>query len=98
MPERDAWDEVSDRFGRLGKRLKEATSGSATADGDRDAVTDAFKSFVDALDNAATSLSKAVQDPSFRDEAKAAATSLGDAVAATFTEVGDDLKQRFGRK
>ena len=97
MPERDAWDEVSDRFSRLGKRLKQATAGAADA-GDRDAVTDAFKSFVEALDNAATSLSKAVQDPAFRDEAKAAASSLGDAVAATFTEVGDDLKQRFGRK
>ena len=98
MPEHhDAWDEVSDRFSRLGKRLKAAATNAAD-DGDRDAVTDAFKSFVDALDNAATSFSKAVQDPGFREDAKAAASSLGDAVAAAFTEIGDDLKDRFNRK
>jgi hypothetical protein len=96
MPERDAWDEVSDRFGRLGKRLRQVTA-DKPGDGDRDAVTDAFKSFVEALDNAASSLSKAVQDPAFRNDAKAAASSLGDAVAATFTEVGEDLKERFKR-
>ena len=97
MPERDAWDEVSDRFSRLGKRLRKATSGTAAENGDRAAVADAFRTLVDALDGAATSLSKAVQDPAFRDEAKAAASSLGDAVAASFNEIGDDLKDRFKR-
>ena len=89
MADKDPWDDVSDRFATLGKRLQGR---------DRDDVADAFKSFVAALDDAAASLNKAVQDPKFRDEAKAAAKSLGDAVAASFEQIGDDLKGRFGKK
>ena len=96
MVEKDPWDDVSDRFARLGKRLKAAADGGAK--GDRDAVADAFKSFVASLDDAAASLNKAVQDPKFRDDAKAAAKSLGDAVAASFEQIGDDLRGRFRRE
>ncbi len=54
----------------------------------------ALRQLRDSLDQAFTALGDAIRDPEFGEQAKKTASSLGDAVSSTFTEVG----QRFGSK
>jgi len=96
---RQAWDEVSESFAALGRRVKQhyeqrgGQEGPAPAD--RKAVEDALRKLADSLDLAFTAVGDAVRDPAFGEETRRAAASLGEALSATFGEVSDDLRDRF---
>jgi hypothetical protein len=99
---KQAWDEVNQSFTALGRRLKQhydqqtGAGGAATAD--RRAVEDALRKLADSLDQAFTSVGNAVRDPGVQQDARKAGASLGEALSRTFSEVSDDLRDRFKPK
>jgi hypothetical protein len=100
---KEAWNEVGDRFGEVGKRLKDryhslGESQGAEAEERRIKVEEALRAARDQLDRAFTSLGDTMRDPGTKDSLGKAVTSLGDALSATFAEAGDEIRKRFGRR
>lgn len=97
---KDAWDEVGNRFGQLAGLLRERYEAAASREGtpteEREKVEQAVRALVDVFDRAFTAVGEAVRDPAFRDEAKQAAGALGEALGATLTDVGNEIRRTFG--
>ncbi len=95
-----AWSRVGDRFAELGRKLAEHYR-QAGGDEDRasqEQVATALRTLGEAVERAASSIDQAVRDPAVHEEAKAAAVSLVDALEATFSGVGEELRRAFGRE
>jgi hypothetical protein len=92
---KEKWDEVGDRFGDLGRHLKDRFDANAAfgAD-DRERVNDALRQLGDALDAGFTTIGETLRDPAMRDELKTAGTSIADAIAATLHDVSKAIKRR----
>ena len=92
---KDKWNDVGERFGEIGRHLKERFDASAAfgAD-DRDKVDDALHQLGDALDAGFTTIGETLRDPEMRDEMKRAGSSIADAIAATLRDVSDAVKRR----
>ncbi len=91
---KDKWDEVGDRFSRLGHQLKErfdVNAGFGSAE--REKVNAALRQLGDALDAGFTTIGDTLRDPAMRDELKTAGTSITDAIAATLRDVSDAIKR-----
>ena len=90
---KQAWDEVGDRFSGIAGRVKEQFDARAAYGApDSAKVDDAVRTLVGALDNAFTAIGDTLRDPSTHDEVKQAASAMGDALAATFHDVADQIK------
>jgi hypothetical protein len=88
------WDEVGDQFNDLGRRLRERfDANTAFGDSDKEKVNDALRQLGDALDAGFTAIGDSLRDSSMRDDLKKAGTAIGDAVAATFTDVAEEIKK-----
>jgi hypothetical protein len=88
------WDEVGDQFNDLGRRLKERFDANvAFSESDKEKVNDALRQLGDALDAGFTAIGDSLRDASMRDDLKRAGTAIGDAVAATFTDVAAEIKK-----
>lgn len=74
--DKDAWGEVGERFVALGRRLREG-------DVDREAVDRALQSLAAAVDDVVSSVAAPLRDPSFKDDLRDAARTLGDAITST---------------
>ena len=93
------WDEVGDRFNDLGKRLKDRYDANAAfGDEEKEKVNDALRQLGDALDAGFTALGDSVRDTEMRAELKKAGVAVGDAIAATFTDVADEYVPYLLRK
>src|SRR5215218_2555454 len=95
---KDAWDDVGKHFADLGKRLGEHYRRLASGDTEQEAVDlkkvgDTLRSLTEQLDRAFTSLGNTLRDPEAKESATRAARSLGDALSATFEEVGDQVRR-----
>lgn len=91
---KDKWDEVGERFGRLGHGLKDRfEANSAFGSGEREKVNDALRQLGDALDAGFTTIGDTLRDPAMRDELKTAGSSITDAIAATLRDVSDAIKR-----
>jgi len=91
---KDKWDEVGDRFGELGRRLKERFDVNAAFGADeKDKVNDALRQLGDALDAGFTTIGDTLRDPAIREEMKSAGSSIADAIAATLRDVSDAIKR-----
>ncbi|MDQ1436198.1 MAG: hypothetical protein QOF59_3014 [Actinomycetota bacterium] len=92
---KDKWDDVGERFGEIGRHLKNRFDANAAfgAD-DRDKVNDALRQLGDALDAGFTTIGETLRDPAMRDEMKSAGSSIADAIAATLRDVSDAIKRR----
>lgn len=92
------WDEVGERFAALGRHWRERYEERARNEGAeaRAQVDDALRTLADAVDDVAAAIGDAVRDPATREQARQAGTSLGDALAATFGEVGEQIRRSFG--
>jgi hypothetical protein len=89
------WDEVGDRFGEIGRHLKDRFDANAAFGSDeRDKVNDALRQLGDALDAGFTTIGETLRDPSMRDEMKSAGSSIADAIAATLRDASDAIKRR----
>ncbi len=95
---KQAWDEVGEHFAGLGRRVKEQYRAAAPESAEeREAVRDALRGLAASVEHALAAVGDVVRDSGFRDEAKQATKSFGDALAATFDEVGDELRKAFKR-
>ena len=93
-----AWDEVGTEFTRLGVHLKhqiEARLAFAKEQAPEE-VEQAIKKIVDTLNDAFGAVGETLRDPTIRDDAKRAASTLGDAVARTLQQAGDEVRSRLG--
>jgi phage-related minor tail protein len=89
------WDEVGDRFGEIGRHLKDRFDVNAAFGSDeRDKVNDALRQLGDALDAGFTTIGETLRDPAMRDEMKSAGSSIADAIAATLRDASDAIKRR----
>ncbi len=95
MPEaKEKWDEVGERFGDLGRSLKDRFDANAAFGADeREKVNDALRQLGDALDAGFTTIGETLRDPAMRDEMKSAGSSIADAIAATLRDVSDAIKR-----
>jgi hypothetical protein len=98
---KDAWNEVDKQFSELGHMLAEryrkaGEERGATADEDRRKLEEALRAVTRQLDQAFTSVGETVRDPEAKDTLKQAGSALGEALSATFSEVGDEIRKRLG--
>ena len=92
---KDKWDDVGERFGEIGRHLKDRFDANAAFGADeRDKVNDALRQLGDALDAGFTTIGETLRDPAMRDELKTAGSSVADAIGATLREVSDVIKRR----
>jgi hypothetical protein len=103
-----AWDQVGEDFRALGRQVKqhyderprpqapEATpSGQEeTPPADRRKVDEALQKLTEALEQAFSALGEAVRDPQVGQQTKKAASSLSDAVTATFSEASERFRKK----
>lgn len=93
----NAWDDVAQQFRSLGRQLQQRYREQSPAgeQADRRTIDDAVRTLADAMEGAIESVGSAVRDTEFRDQAKQAAQTLVDAIGATFTEFGGDIRAGF---
>lgn len=82
-----------------GDAVWDVPEGEATDERPADAhqETGAARQVIDALDEAFSALGDTVRDQAFQQEARGTLNALGAALGATFTELGQQLQQRFDR-
>ena len=91
---KDKWDEVGERFGDLGRSLKDRFDANAAfGAAERERVNDALRQLADALDAGFTTIGETLRDPAMRDEMKSAGSSIADAITATLRDVSDAIKR-----
>lgn len=98
---RKAWDDVAERLKEVGRRVGDqyqqlGEQASAKADAGAKGINDAVRDAVDELDRALTSVGDTIRDPRAKESLRKAAASFGEALEATFNEVGEELRRRFG--
>ena len=94
---KQAWNEVADRFGELGLKLRlhfEEASGGA----DDASLRSALEGLRDSVDHAFDAVGNVVKDPALKDDARDVAGALREAFSTTFAEASDDLRARFRPK
>jgi hypothetical protein len=103
-----AWDKVGEDFKVLGRQVKQhydqrprpgteveqGQEGQAAPAADRRKVDEALDKLRDSLEQAFSALGDAVRDPQVGEQTKKAATSLSDALTATFSEASERFKRR----
>jgi DNA-binding ferritin-like protein len=98
-----AWDEVGERFSEVGRKVGEhyrklGAKAGAAADLQSQAVRDAVKEAIAELDRALTAVGDALRDEDTKNSLKQAARSFGDAVSATFSDLGEEIRKRVKGK
>jgi hypothetical protein len=92
------WDEVGERFGELGKRLKDRYDAKVgLADDEKAKLNDAMHQISESLDAGFTTLGDSIRDPEIRDDLKHAGTAVAEALSASFADVADELKKAVQR-
>ncbi len=88
---RMAWEAVGDRLTALGLKLKVHFEQAGSTERPAGEVTDALKRLGTAIESTFSAIGAAVQDSAVRDDANQLATALGDALANTLSEAGQEL-------
>jgi hypothetical protein len=104
-----AWDRVGEDFKVLGRQVKQhydarpkperaqapqGAEGQGQQAADRRKVDDALQKLTEALDQAFSALGDAVRDPQVGEQTRKAASSLSDALTATFAEAGERFRKK----
>jgi hypothetical protein len=87
------WDEVGDRFGALGRKLKDHYDANAHAGPEQAKVNDALRQIGDALDAGFTAIGESLRDVQMRDELKQAGNAIGEALNASLEDVKNAIKR-----
>ena len=110
---RQAWDRVGQELSDLGRQVKrhyEQQTGPEGAGGagqpagaerppaDKRKVEDALRQLADSLDQAFSALGDAIRDPQIGAQTRKAATSLNDALSATFADVSGRIRSTADRR
>jgi hypothetical protein len=96
-----AWNEVERHFSDVGRRLKEhyeKLDAAKTTPAERQKLDDALRSLTEQMDKAFTAVGDALRDPEAQESLRQGARSFGNAVAATFSDVGEEIRKRVGRR
>ncbi len=99
---KQAWEDVGDRFTSFGKMVAEhyrqrgEERGAPPTEEDRRKLEEGLATITRQLDQAFTSFGDTLRDPEAKESLKQAAKSVGDALAVTFTEVGQEVRKRVG--
>jgi len=83
-----AWERVADRLEALGLKLKFHFEQAGRPAGE---ISEAFDRLGSAIESAFSAIGAAVEDPAVRDDANQLATALGDALADTISQAGQEL-------
>jgi hypothetical protein len=95
---KDAWERAGESFERLGAQLREHYRRAGEDHGGAGEVDDALRRLGDALDAAVKAVGETVRDPEFQETARGAAKALGEALTATFEQVGAQVRGRWERR
>ena len=97
-----AWQEVGDKFTALGRKFKqhyedrgegtEPTEGDVTAGAPAD-MKKAMDNVGDSLERVFGSIGDSLQDDEVKDQARSAFSSLVDALGATFSDIGQEVRK-----
>ncbi len=97
----EAWNDVCEQFDKLGSMFKshyEAQGGKEGAEFiSEDEVIDAVRTLGESIKTVFATVGGAFNDPEVQEEVKQTAGSLFDALAATFSELGDDISTWWER-
>ncbi len=96
MSRDDAWSDVQSKFSSLGKSFKkhyDETEESPSSD----EVKQAWDTVTDGLERLFGSVGDAIRDDEVKVQAKEAVGSVVDALSATFSELGVELKRAAGK-
>lgn len=95
-----AWDAVGESFSALGRSLREHydTRVAAGSAADRSQIDEALETLADALERAVEAVGDSLRDTAVHAEARKAVASLGDALAVTFGEIGEQIRKAFGTR
>jgi hypothetical protein len=92
------WDAVGEQFTELGKNFKARYKTNATFDdAQRRQLDDALRNVGEALDAGFTTIGDSLRDPEMRDDVKRAGIAVADALAATFTDVAEEIRRAVQR-
>ena len=92
------WDEVSERFTDLGKRVKDRYDANAAfGDEERAKVDNALHQLTESLDASFTAFGDSLRDTDMRADFKQAGIAFGDAIAATFSDLADEIRKAVRR-
>jgi hypothetical protein len=97
----EAWNEVGERFASWGRRVADRykeSSGAAreSAQESQRKLEEAAHDITDALDRAFTALGDTIRDENAKSDLKDAVKALGDAVAVTVSDAGQQIRKRVG--
>jgi hypothetical protein len=99
---KEAWEDVGERFAAFGRMVAEhyrqrgEAVGAPPTEEDRRRLEEAIATMTRQLDQAFTSFGDTLRDPEAKASLKQAARSVGDALAVTVTEVGQEVRKRVG--
>ena len=86
-----AWEAVVDRLEALGLKLKVHFEQAEPGQRPAGEIGDAFRQLGTAIESTFSAIGTAVQDPAVRQDANDLAAALGNALADTFTEAGQEI-------
>ncbi|MFZ4584405.1 MAG: hypothetical protein ACOYNI_04180 [Acidimicrobiia bacterium] len=91
---RQSWNDVGDRMAALGLKLKLHLESGSDAETEARA---AFEHLGDAIRDSLDAVARAAKDPAIHADLHDAGTSLADALASTFTELGSGIRNTVRR-
>ncbi len=95
----DPWTAFQDRFDGLRDRIADTYAKAAEGDGPTsEEVKAALGTLAGAWDQVASSVGKALSDPEVKDKLKDAASSFAQAVGATISDLGTELRNAVGQE
>jgi hypothetical protein len=96
---KETWSKVGDNFVGLSALLKQHyQSHSDVPPEAKEKVSEALNSLGEAIDQATEAIGDAVRDPSVKESASAAGSSVLDAISDTLDEVAGNLTSRWRRR
>ncbi|HWS47441.1 MAG TPA: hypothetical protein VN636_16380 [Acidimicrobiia bacterium] len=95
MPEaKEKWDDVGSRFSEIARHIRQRYDANiAFSEDEAKKVDDALRQLGDSLDASFTAIGDSMRDPEIRVELKQAGIAVADAVAATFSDVAEEIKK-----
>ena len=93
-----AWEQVGEKFETLGDHLRgHFDEVGAEASAERAAFEKSVRGLLSALEDGFNVAGKAVRDPALRDDVSSVATSVREALLATFETAGEQVRDRLSR-
>lgn len=93
-----AWEQVGEKFETLGEHLRgHFDDVGAEASSERAAFEKSVRGLLTALEDGFNVAGKAVRDPTLREDVTKVATSVREALLATFETAGEQVRERLGR-